>query len=141
MPNPATPKMRDLAQRVLDYETVMGESTGETGPVAFRACHKLRRPLCTLAGVAGCRSLMARALTLAKEEVPALHAVQVGGDGFMDFLGEKPSTPDGVAEGGIVLVAQLLGLLVILIGEPLMLRQLREIWPEVSATMISAEKN
>jgi hypothetical protein len=41
------------------------------------------RPLSTLAGVEGFRSLLARALTLAKAQVPSLAAVQVKADGTL----------------------------------------------------------
>ena len=39
--------------------------------------------------------------------------------------------PDELFEGGVVLLAQLLGLLVAFIGETLTLRLVREVWPEV----------
>jgi hypothetical protein len=131
MPNPATPKLRDLAQRLLACETIAGPSADGTAPAAFSVCHKLRRPLSTLAGAAGFRSLLRRALTLAKQEIPALNAMQVTPEGSLDFLGEGRSNPDDVTQGGIVLIAQLLGLLVIFIGESLTLRLLQETWPDV----------
>jgi hypothetical protein len=37
-----------------------------------------------------------------------------------------------MTEGRIVLVAQLLGLLMVFIGENLMLRMAREVWPKLS---------
>ena len=39
--------------------------------------------------------------------------------------------PDELFEGGVVLVAQLLGLLAAFIGEDLTLRFVREVWPDV----------
>ena len=39
--------------------------------------------------------------------------------------------PDEFSEGGVVLLAQLLGLLVAFIGENLTLRLVREVWPKV----------
>ena len=58
---------------VLAQVDIAGEpSKGEEVYAALRVGEKLRRPLSTLAGTAGYRSLIARALTLAKKEVPSL---------------------------------------------------------------------
>jgi hypothetical protein len=45
-------------------------------------------------------------------------------------VGEKVG-PDVMADGGIVLVAQLLGLLVAFVGERLTLKIVREVWPNL----------
>ena len=39
--------------------------------------------------------------------------------------------PEELFEGGVVLLAQLLGLLVAFIGESLTLRLVREVWPQL----------
>ena len=72
---------RELARRLLANEAVAGNTSARTEPAAFRVCEKLRPPLCALAGVAGYRSLLSRALTLARAEGPSLSAVQVTADG------------------------------------------------------------
>ena len=77
---------RDLALRLLAYENAAGKSSEPTEFAAFRVCETLRQPLCALAGVAGCRSLLSRALTLAKAEAPSLSAVQVAADGSLQGL-------------------------------------------------------
>jgi hypothetical protein len=57
----------------------------------------------------------------------------VKADGSLEGLEELNAkrNPDELFEGGVVLVAQLLGLLVAFIGETLTLRFVREVWPEV----------
>ena len=91
----------------------------------------MRVPLTRLAGVAGFRSLMTRALALATVEVPGLEAVQVRPDGSLEgFEAAAHHLVDGDGEAGVVVVAQLLGLLVTFIGEPLTLRLVRDAWPE-----------
>jgi hypothetical protein len=70
------PQTRDLAQRLLAYENAAGKTSELTEFAAFGVCERLRQPLITLAGVAGFRSLLSRALTLAKAEAPNLNAVQ-----------------------------------------------------------------
>src|SRR6202167_5829706 len=106
---------RDLAQRLLACEKAAGKGCEPTEFAVFRVCEKLRRPLCSLAGVAGFRSLLSRALALARAEAPSLSAVQVSADGSLKGLDElgpqKNKDKDMDMEGGAILIAQLLGLL------------------------------
>jgi len=128
------PESRHLAQRLLAYEAVAGESSEPAESAAFRVCAKLRRPLTTLAGVAGFRSLLSRALTLAKAEAPSLSAVQVAADGSVKGLDELASQTDKeqARDGGVILIAQLIGLLRTFIGEGLTLRLVQDVWPEAA---------
>lgn len=98
-----SPQTRDLAQRLLAYEGAAGKNSGPTEPAAFRVCEKLRHPLCALAGVAGFRSLLSRALTLARAEAPSLSAVQIAADGSLQGLGpQKGEDRDQAMEGGAI---------------------------------------
>ena len=123
---------RDLAQRLLASEASAGNSSHSTESAALRVYEKLRRNLCALAGVAGFRALAARALTLAKAEVPGLSVMQVMADGSMQGLGvmDPPGDkhPDG--NGEVILIAELLGLLMIFIGRSMTLRLVQDAWPE-----------
>jgi hypothetical protein len=125
--------MRDLAQWLIACETGGNKSSETKFPAAFQVCEKLRPPLATLMGNAGFRALLSRALAVAHAEVGSLRAVQVKADGSLEGLDgpEARVTPEEMAEGGIVLVAQLLGLLVAFIGENLTLRMVREVWPNL----------
>jgi hypothetical protein len=128
------PESRYLAQRLLTYEAVAGKNSEPAESAAFRVCAKLRRPLITLAGVAGFRSLLSRALTLARAEVPTLSAVQVAADGSLNGLNElEPQTDKEQArDGGAILIAQLIGLLLTFIGEGLTLRMVQGVWPQAT---------
>jgi hypothetical protein len=132
MPDSITPEVKAWASRLMAYEAGTAKSTHEEKSVAFRACEKLRRPLSRLAGVAGFRSLLSRALALASGEVRWLKAVHINADGSLEKLDEAQAqlSQDKIAEGEIVLVAQLIGLLMTFIGEGLTLRLLEETWPE-----------
>ena len=125
---------RHLAQRLLAYEAVAGESSEPAESAAFRVCAKLRRPLITLAGVDGFRSLLSRALTLAKAEAPSLSAVQVAADGSVKGLDELAlqTEKEQARDGGVILIAQLIGLLRTFIGEGLTLRLVQDVWPEAA---------
>ena len=125
---------RNLAQRLVAYEAVGDENSAPSESAASRVCAKLRGPLITLAGVAGFRSLLSRALTLARAEVPSLSAVQVAADGSLKGLDELVSQTDKehARDGGAILIAQLVGLLLTFIGEGLTIRLVQDVWPEAA---------
>jgi hypothetical protein len=130
----ATPKTRDLAERLVACETKANKSSETRTLAAFLIGEKLRPNLATLVGNAGFRALLSRALALANAEVPWLCALHVKADGCFEGLDELEAQvdPDEIFEGGIVLLAQLLGLLVAFIGEDLTLRLVREVWSKLS---------
>jgi hypothetical protein len=137
--NTATPAIQNLARRLIALEAAGVPSDGLVAE-AVRACEKLRVPLAKLAGVAGFRSLMTRAMALATAEAPWLASVQVRADGSLEgfdadglYQGAVPS-----GEPGVVVVAQLLGLLVTFIGEPLTLRIVRDAWPHAPVAGMDA---
>jgi hypothetical protein len=126
--------MRNFAKRLVAYETLGNKSSGPKITEAFQACEELRPHLATLMGNAGFRALVSRSLTLAGAEVPWLRAVNVTSDGSLeglDKLGDRLD-PVEIAEGKVVLLAQLIGLLMAFIGEKLTVRLLREVWPKLS---------
>lgn len=137
----APPAIRDFARRLIAVEAARDEPPVVGAREAVRVCEKLRLPLARLAGVAGFRSLMSRALALAKAEVSSLAAVQVRADGSLEGLDDAGPDRDAgaVGEGGVVVVAQLLGLLVTFIGEPLTLRLVRDAWPDAPIPAPGAE--
>jgi len=128
------PESRYLAQRLLTYEAGAGQNSQPAESAAFRVCAKLRRPLTAFAGVAGYRSLLSRALTLARAEAPSLSAVQVAADGSLQGLDELEPQIDKerARDGGAILIAQLIGLLLTFIGEGLTLRLVQDVWPEAA---------
>ena len=132
--------MRDLAQRLLEYEAFAAEASEPLGSPVLRVHEKLRESLGEFVGVAGFQSLAFRALTQAKSEAPGLWAVRLAVDGSLQGLGEfqpqqgefEPQPgfgKDQACEGGVVLIARLLGLLLIFLGEALTLSLLRMTWP------------
>ena len=126
--------MRNLAERLIACEAKGHKSSDAKGTMPFLTCEKLRPHLTVLMGNGGFRGLLSRALVLANTEVPWLRAVHVKADGSLEGLEELQAQtgPDGSFEGGVVLLAQLLGLLVAFIGEDLTLRLMTEVWPKLS---------
>ena len=129
----ATPKLRDFAERLIAQEASVRKSSVTPYPAGFQACERLRPHLATLMGNTGFRALLSRALALADAEVPWLRAAQVKADGSLEGLNELTAhvAPDEIANGQVILLAQLLGLLVAFIGKNLTLSLVREAWPKV----------
>jgi hypothetical protein len=123
---------RDLAQRLLSDEVAAEKTSLSTESALSRVYEKLRWDLCALAGVAGFRSLASRALTMAKSEAPSLSSIQIAADGSLEGLGdhESQSNKHQADEGGVILLAQLLSLLITFIGETLTLRLVQDTWPD-----------
>ena len=113
---------RELAQRLLACEAVESSASVADLQAMSRVCDKLRRSFTTLVGAAGFRSLLARALTLAKRESPFLAAWEVRPDGSLEGLNGETEHSE------VVLIAHLLGLMITFIGESLTLRLLHDIW-------------
>jgi hypothetical protein len=128
-----SPGMRDLAHRLVTYEAGAGNPPEPMESPTLRVYEKLRQSLVELVGVAGFQSLASRALTLATPEAPSLSEAKVTADGSLQGLGEIETQidmdKDRAGEGGIILIARLLGLLRVFLGEALTLSLLRNAWP------------
>ena len=126
--------MRNFAKRLIAYEALKQRSSPTKTPAAFHVIDKLRPQLTMLMGIGGFRALLLHALALAKAEASALRALHVAADATLDGW-EALLAQLGPAEflkARTVLLVQLLGLLVVLIGPGLTSRLLGEIWPQIS---------
>ena len=134
--------MRDLAHRLLDYEAGANKSSEPGKSATLRVYEKLRDGLSEFAGAAGFESIASRALALAKTEAPSLNAVRVSADGELHGLGqdldemEHPvdmgrdrAGKSHADEGEIILIARILGLLLLFLGEAIVLSLVRVTWP------------
>lgn len=125
----ATPAIRDFARRVIALEAARDGLPGMPAGGAGRVSDRLRGPLARLGGTAGYRSLLSRALALAKAEVASLNPVRIRDDGSLEgFDGDFPG-----GDGEAAVVAHLLGLMATFIGEPLMRQLVLDLWPDAAA--------
>jgi hypothetical protein len=130
----ACPQLRRLAERLLAHETLLlSKSPEPPGQATFQILDDLRLRLLNLTGMSGFRGLLSRAIAVSSDEARWLRAVHVKGDGSLAGFEEHASlAPGQFAEGKVVLLAQLLGMLFAMIGVDLTLRLVRDIWPNLS---------
>jgi hypothetical protein len=141
MMDPTTSAMQDLALWLLTQEAKTETPPEEEAHAMCRACEKLRQPLSTLAGAAGYRSLISRALTLAQRKAPALRGMEVKADGSLEWstaIKHQDDTEEA-ARAKIVLMEQLLVLLTAFIGQALTLRLVRDVWPDAPFQVTNSE--
>jgi hypothetical protein len=139
---------RELARRLLIYESEADKSSAPEAPPTLRVYEKLRQSLSAFAGVAGFQSLAFRALALARSEDPGFSEARVTEDGTVEGLGEiahqinfsKVASGDPSSEAGIILIARLLGLLHMFLGEALTASLLRATWPGAALDDRNSEK-
>ncbi len=132
--NRTTPALRTAAERLLALEAA--SRGADKLATAVRVSERLRRLLGALLGAAGFQALLARAVTLAKAEQPALHTLRVQADGSLKGLDELSGH-----DGAIVLVAHILGLLVTFVGEALTVRLMNDAWPKARLEDLDFDKD
>lgn len=132
-------------------------SAAQNSSDAVTVCAKLRHVITAFASSSGFRSLLVRAVTLAKSQDSALAVLHVHEDGSLSGFdtmspasgeprsNDKSSGDTGKMQdsqtrrsgagrsGGELLVACLLDLLITFIGESLTLQLVRSAWPDVPA--------
>lgn len=122
--------MRAFAEKLVVFE--LKRTSRSRAESTLEVLIGIRSALSKLAGREGFSALMRRALVLAREEVPGLQQVELHADGSVRGLEElMASAPAGGRDPGIAILAHLLALLVVFIGESLTVRLLREAWPSV----------
>ena len=123
----------ELAQRLLAVEAASRSASHPHVHEAVRVCQKLRISLTRFAGAEGFRSLLQRALALARADVPSAQSVNLKSDGSLEGLEVLAvDATNGGPEAAVAIIAHLLGLLETFIGQPLMLRLVRDAWPHGS---------
>ena len=125
----------DIARSLLAYEAAGGTSE-PTQSLAVRVCEKLRGPLCALAGVVWYRSLIGRALTLARSQTTSLDDLQIAEDGSLQSLGKSALQSDRqyASEADVLLTSHSIGLILSLLGTAVTLQLVQDVFPNLTIT-------
>ena len=116
-----------FVQDAARHELAQGRGT-RAADVPRRLIERLHQTLGKLIGSAGFHVLLARAIVLVRRTHPELAGITAGQGGALEGLDEAHG---GVAldEGALAIVAYFVELLVVLVGEDLAMRLLRDVWP------------
>ena len=128
------PNMLKLAKRLVLSETKDSNSHQSKIEAGFTVCEKLRQELVTLSGISGVCALLNRTVQLLhKEDVVGLGIIKIRLDGSLERAEIIRGRGDQEASerDPVILPAQLLDLLVTLIGETLAVQIVGTVWPEV----------
>lgn len=129
----ATPKMQYFAKRLISHESRTNDWSLSELQTAFVVTRKLRPLLEELMGNTGFRALVTRSMLLAKKEVPALSNAKIDAHGDLEEFQEAQAEAglEVANTGGIIMLAEMLGLLGSFIGELLTMQLVLETWPEL----------
>jgi hypothetical protein len=126
---PSERPLRDLAILLLSE----ANGTGEDTPPAAQVLERLDTVLWRVAGQAGSRSLMARALSLARSDAPTLVGLRIPATGPFTSAEWKlaPTSSFDTRNEQVILVVHVLELLQTFIGERLTIQLVKEAWPDL----------
>lgn len=130
-----SPAVDDLVRRLLRHEAGGAQDAASLAAAVEGACQKLSGELETLVGRGGVAALLGRAVNLTKREFPFLAGVRLQTDASPSFEALHESlqgrTPAEADAATVALLANLVGLLINLLGEDLGLRPVVNVWPNV----------
>jgi hypothetical protein len=133
--NQRSPAVDDLVRRLIRHEAGGARDAESLAAAVDAACRKLSGELETLVGRGGVAALLGRALNLARREFPFLGAARVRLDDPVALEGLREAlhgrAPAEAEDASTALLANLVGLLVNLLGEELGLRPVTSIWPNL----------
>lgn len=139
--NTETRAQWDVARWLLTHELGDAPAPASLPAAAERAARKLSQRLTRLVTAEGARALLARALQMARDDYPFLAEIRAGATADAAFDGQWATVegvePETMRDALTAVLAGVLGLLVTFIGEALMLRVVRDVWPEAPIREVS----
>lgn len=124
--------LRKLSRRLLEHQAGNPSHPQALLDVAGPVCQKLQEKLVTLIGSNGCQVLISRAWVLTRREFPELSPIETKGSCHFQGQGSMQGLdPDQAMEAQVVMLANLLWLLMIFIGEDLSMHLVYELWPDL----------
>jgi hypothetical protein len=131
----AASRHADLARRILDHEG--GASLEPAANALELACGRLNFHLAELLGAGGVAALTKRALHLAQREQPVLATVDLTVGSAACFSNLAQSLADCSDEeafaAATAVLAHIIALLIMLLGEELGTRPIQKLWPNVTS--------
>jgi hypothetical protein len=128
----------DLAAWLLRDASDSGEPAGVAAS-AERSFYQLCTRLSELATPLGCQALLNRAIRLATGEFPFLQGVRAGQLPGECLVGVQQSAQgvklEHMKAGLVAVMAQLIGLFELFLGEDLVARLVRDVWPDAPLSM------
>ncbi|HET7461769.1 MAG TPA: hypothetical protein VFJ82_11005 [Longimicrobium sp.] len=131
-----SPALDELVQRLVREESGGSADAESLAAAVEAACRKLSGELEALVGRGGVAALIGRSVNLAKREFPFLGVVRLELDGPVTLAGLRESLqgrdPAEAEAASVALLANLLAVLVNLLGEDLGLRPVWSAWPSAA---------
>lgn len=128
-----SPKLVELARRIVEREAG-GSDPSASAAAVEAACRRLKDHLVDVLGSGGVSAVLRRALHLAQREQPFLAEVAVRGDPAACFTGLAESlaarTDEEATAAAATVLAHMLDLLVVLLGEELGMKPVQKLWPQ-----------
>jgi hypothetical protein len=135
-------EMLALSARVLACERARHPGEREWSVPVLAAFHQLHDTMSNLVGGVGFDAIVRRAIQLTRREHAWLEPVPIGAPVEIERLADQGNRVDEreATEGVTVLFAMVLQLLSTFIGGELTLRQVRQIWAELSPEVPTADE-
>ena len=134
---PPSSKLIELARRIAEQETAGSHDPATSAAAVETACRRLRNHLADLFGSGGVSALFKRALNLAQREQPLLAGVALSSEpdacfaGLAESLGS--SSDEEATAAAVTILAHILEVLVMLLGEELGMKPIRKLWPQATS--------
>lgn len=127
-----SPKLVELARRIVEHEAG-GSDPSAAAAAVETACGRLKDHLVDVLGSGGVSAVLGRALHMAQRQQPFLAGVAVSRDRAACFTGLAESlarkTDEEATTAAATVLAYVLDLLVVLLGEELGMKPARKLWP------------
>jgi len=132
-----SPRLVEVAQSIVEHESGWESDPAASAAAAEGACRRLSDDLVDMLGSGGLSALFTRALNLARREHPALAEVGVSGESAAIYTNLTRSltrsTDEEASAAATGVLAHVIGLLVMLLGEELGLQPIRKLWPHTQS--------
>lgn len=133
---PPSPQHLELARRIVEQEAAGSPDPASPAAAIEAACRRLTGHLADLLGAGGVSALVRRALRLTQRDEPLLSGVTASGEPGVCFAGLEDSlagsTDEQAKAAATTILAHMLELLVMLLGEELGMKPIRKLWPRLT---------